>query len=122
MEKLNYQQIAALIEEMASSEIDISEDQWMHEDVPMDLNGISDSDDGYERLKEIYTQFGKIEMVEQHGGEGEGDSYWAVYNFVDHDVFIQFDGWYASSIGSEFEEKYEVRPEQVTVTQYKRVK
>ena len=122
MEKLNYQQIAALIEEMATGEIDISEDRWMHEDVPMSLNQIDDSDDGYERLKEIYTQFGTIEISDDFGGEGQGDDYWLVYHFVDHDVYIKFEGWYASSVGSEFNEKYEVSPEQVTVTQYKRVK
>jgi len=120
MEKLNYQQIAALIDEMAGNDIDISEEQWMHTNVPLSIDRLDDFDPA--RLKEIYTLFGKIELVDQHGGEGEGDSYWTIYHFVDHDVYIQFDGWYASYVGAEFNEKFEVRPEQVMVTQYRQVK
>lgn len=55
-----------------------------------------------------------------HGGEGEGDKYWSVYEFKkgDDSVHVKFDGWYASYVGSEMTDYFFVEPKQVTVTQY----
>lgn len=88
----------------------ISEDQFMHDDAEPDAYG------------------GTLtwELVESYGGEGDGSSYWTVYKFTDTETnetaYIQFDGWYASYVGSEFEEWFYVEPKEVLVTQYHRVK
>ena len=61
---------------------------------------------------------------DNHGGEGEGDRYWSVYSFTDESgakIFIQFDGYYASYVGSEYDTYFEVKPKEVLVTQYFRV-
>lgn len=59
-------------------------------------------------------------IAASHGGEGEGEDYWSVYKFTEHDtketVYVKFDGWYQSYNGSEFNEWYFVVPEQVLVT------
>ena len=61
-----------------------------------------------------------VAFCDNHGGEGEGDSYWSVYSFTDGDnvVYVQFDGWYASYNGSEFTEWFFVEPKEVLVTKY----
>lgn len=58
--------------------------------------------------------------VQSHGGEGEGSSYYTVYKFTkdDQEVFVKFDGWYASYDGSYYDKYFLVTPKQVTVTQY----
>ena len=63
--------------------------------------------------------------VEHHGGEGQGDSYYTIYSFVNdinsEEIFIKFDGWYASHYGADFDAYYEVQPKETQVTQYERV-
>lgn len=61
-----------------------------------------------------------IELMEQHGGEGEGDQYWSVWKFFkgSESVYYKFNGWYASYNGAEFTEVFRVHPKQVMVTQY----
>jgi hypothetical protein len=47
----------------------------------------------------------KLEVAEQHGGEGEGDEYWVVMKAtVGEEVsFWKVPGWYASYHGAELE-------------------
>lgn len=58
--------------------------------------------------------------VAQKGGEGEGKEYWSVYEFTrgDEKVFIKFDGWYASYVGSEFQDMFQVEPREVMRVEY----
>lgn len=57
------------------------------------------------------------------GGEDCGDDYWSVYSFSkgDEKVFVQFDGWYQSYNGSEYDEWFFVEPKEVTVTKYYKI-
>lgn len=71
-----------------------------------------------EKIKEL----GTVKSVARYGGEGRGDEYWKVYHFINHDVYIKFDGFYQSYEGSEYEEMFEVKPVEVTKTEYQRVK
>lgn len=64
---------------------------------------------------------GKIIEVEQYGGEGQGDIWYSVKYFKDHDVYLRVDGWYQSYSGTEFngwENVKEVKPIQKTITVY----
>lgn len=62
---------------------------------------------------------GKLEWVEDYGGEGQGDDYWVVFKTVETGQFWRVDGWYASHHGGELDGSvYEVEPKEVTVTQY----
>ncbi len=89
----------------------------MHENV---YENVDEIDDNPELFNE-YSKLGKCKMVKQYGGMDEGSDYYAVYHFVDHDVYIQFQGWYASHHGSEYEEMFEVRPYEELVVKYKPV-
>lgn len=62
----------------------------------------------------------KHNLEKHHGGEGCGDEYWTVYSFADgtDKVYVQFDGYYSSYSGSDYEEWFFVEPREVTVTQY----
>ena len=64
------------------------------------------------------------ELADCYGGEGQGDKYWSVYKFSkgNEAVYVQFDGWYASYNGSEFNEWFFVEPKQVQVVQFSRCK
>lgn len=55
-----------------------------------------------------------VSLAEQHGGEGQGDEYWIVFNAVSdgQEQYFRIDGWYSSYNGSEFEDDdlFEVAP------------
>lgn len=62
-------------------------------------------------------------LEDSYGGEGQGDSYWSVYKFVNTEnnedvVYVKFDGWYASYSGSEFSRMYFVEPKEETVINF----
>lgn len=61
-----------------------------------------------------------VSMVKQRGGEGQGEVYYKIYKFESESesCFIQFDGYYTSYEGSEYQEFFCVKPVEVTVTQY----
>jgi hypothetical protein len=65
----------------------------------------------------------EVQHEEQHGGEGEGESYWSVYSFTKESetVYVKFDGWYQSYNGSEYDGYYFVEPKQVMVTRYEKI-
>lgn len=66
----------------------------------------------------------KVEFVDNFGGEGCGNQYWSVYSFTDslNVVYVQFDGWYASYVGSEYNEWFFVEPKEEVVVNFYRVK
>lgn len=62
-----------------------------------------------------------IEDIKQVGGEDEGRDYYSVMKFSEDDheeVYVKFQGWYASYHGSEFESWKIVEPKLKTVTVY----
>ncbi len=63
---------------------------------------------------------GKVVEVKQVGGEGEGETWYSVKHFVDHNVYLRIDGFYASYNGTDFNDGYgyEVKPTQKTITVY----
>lgn len=76
---------------------------------------------GVQEDRDALTEAGiDVEHVDNHGGEGEGEDYWSVYRFTkgDDTVYVKFQGWYASYVGSEFNEWFFVEPKQKTITVY----
>lgn len=76
---------------------------------------------GYFDQKEL--GLGKIEEVDSYGGEGQGEKWYSVKYFVDHDVYIRVDGFYSSYNGTDFEgwgECKEVRPQTKQITVYEK--
>lgn len=63
-------------------------------------------------------------LVDSYGGEGQGDQYWSVYKFTHKDtneeILIKFDGYYQSYNGAEYMGWSEVKPVEVTKTEYQR--
>lgn len=63
----------------------------------------------------------KYELVEDFGGEGQGDDYYKVFRFYTaggQEAFVQFDGWYASYEGSSYDDWFFVAPKEVMVIVY----
>lgn len=62
--------------------------------------------------------------VQSHGGEGQGDDYYSVYEFFNRDTkekfYIKFQGWYASYHGEDYTECYLVEPKEKTITVYEK--
>lgn len=84
---------------------------------------ISWDDLGYDEVRWENYDFGKVENVDDYGGEGQGETFYVVYHFIDHDVYIKIDGWYQSYNGAEFETApFEVRPVEKMVIFYEKVK
>lgn len=63
---------------------------------------------------------GEWEEVDQYGGEGQGDTWYSVKYFKDHDVYIKTTGFYSSYNGTDFYNGYgeEVKPQKKTITVY----
>ncbi len=117
MNKLTFKEIETILESRLFSDHDHEPSMWFHDDVYSTVDDIKEEGE----FKEAFRTLGWFECVDDFGGEGKGDEYYKVFYFKDHDVYIQFDGWYASHSGSEYDSMFEVKPEQVTITQYKRV-
>lgn len=117
--KLNAEQILAIVE--ANYEVDdFAYGEFLkctkYNETPLhitDLNG-----------KKVWILnelgLGEVEEVAQYGGEGQGDTWWSVKYFKDHDVYIKIDGSYSSYDGTDFYYGYgrEVRPQKKTITVY----
>lgn len=92
---------------------------FFHDDFDLSDYSWYDIEDGtFDFLK-------SAECVEHYGGEGQGETYYSVWKFVSKDdevAFVQFDGSYQSYCGSEFDDYFFVKPKQVEVTQYVKVK
>lgn len=79
-----------------------------------------DSDDLKVVMDALKAELGGWEQIEQKGGEGQGDVWFAVKHFPAHDVYIRTDGWYTSYHGTDFDDCYgkEVKPVKKIVTLY----
>jgi hypothetical protein len=117
MTKLTFKELEEIINSDLFEENELIPEVWMNQAVYENADEIDDN-------PELFTEFsklGKYKMVEHHGGTDEGSDYYAVYHFIDHDVYIQFDGWYSSHHGSEYEEMFEVKPYEELVVKYKQI-
>jgi len=70
--------------------------------------------------QEIIDQLGEVKQVYSRGGEGKGDEWSRVQHFVDHDVYIRVDAYYASYEGTDFDgaSVYVCKPIEKTVVFY----
>lgn len=61
-----------------------------------------------------------LSLVDQHGGEGEGDEYYVVFYAKETNQYFRFDGTYSSWDGRDYDSShlYEVRPVDRVVTFY----
>lgn len=51
-------------------------------------------------------------------GNGDEEPFYNVIYFKDHDIYLKADGWYASHVGGEYDELFEVTPKEKTITIY----
>lgn len=59
--------------------------------------------------------------VEQFGGEGQGDTWYSVKHFPDHDVYLKINGYYQSHYGTDiygWDQVQVVAPQVKTITVY----
>lgn len=98
---MNFQELSALLKEHYEDNVS----EFAYDDSDSDLPGI-----------------GKMSEVAQEGGEGEGETWFSVKHFLDHDIYVRIDGSYASYSGTDFEDwddaVKEVRPQEKTITVY----
>ena len=127
-EKMNYEQIMELVKEICG---DVSNFAYegLDYNIPEDFEPLPKKYNWEQRQQRIRnferTQpLGECIQVQQHGGggEGEGENWWVVYHFVEHDVYVRVDGWYQSYEGTDFYEGWdcckEVRPKEKVITVY----
>lgn len=83
------------------------------QDISVDSFGYSDFSNPLENV-------GEWDEIEQVGGEGEGEVWYSVKYFKDHNVYIRTDGFYSSYNGTDFDNGYgeEVKPVERMVTFY----
>lgn len=58
-------------------------------------------------------------LIEQYGGEGQGDNYWIVFTLDKNGkdkIAVRRNGWYASYAGHEWNDYEEVKPVQKVIT------
>jgi len=88
-----------------------------------------ESPDGLSDKKGVTIDNYTLYFVEDFGGEGMGDSAWVIYKLVNNKdltaSYIQYDGYYSSYDGTDWESWNEfsvVEPVDVVITQYHGVK
>ncbi len=104
------------------------------EDEYEDDDDDEDEDEDEEEIKTV-TDFAFVERtpfsaytvksIEQHGGQGQGDSIYAVYSVEKSGTelgYVKASGWYASHCGCEFRKAFEVKPVEKMVTVFEPVK
>jgi len=136
MNKLTAQEI---IEKLKESELEISdfaheqiryfgEDQaeldrlWREEKKTLynDASTLKLEKEARIKAKNRYIS-GGWEEIDQYGGEGQGDNWWSVKYFPEHDVYLKVHGSYQSYDGTYFDgwsDVKEVKPVQKTITVY----
>ena len=131
MNKLTAQEILKIVEENYSESsfaygnwTDINNNSILTEDQQKSVNDVREAKGNYWSLEAAYILqnlgLGEVEEVDQYGGEGQGETWYSVKYFKDHDVYIRTDGYYQSYNGTDFEEGYgqEVRPIEKTIIVY----
>lgn len=115
---LNEMTLTEIIEEIKTL-LNAPQRKWNSDMGPTRLEGILEYDDEGDR--QVFLDAG-FSLVENYGGEGQGDDYWFVIKAGDR--HIKFDGYWASYDGAyiEWEDAKFVEPVEVTVTQWKAVK
>lgn len=109
--------VVALLEE-AGTDVQTS---FFHENM-FDKYGHYDSVETTELKNQLNAARISFEEKAHYGGEDQGSDYWTVYEFSNktETVLIKFTGWYASHVGSEYEEFYVVEGKTKTVVEYEK--
>lgn len=116
-----YDKIAEIFNSSEEDRDDILANFFRSEYNRRSIDKYSPEDHVWKAFHEKTDELGLIITLADHtGGEGQGEEYWSVYEFVSlgRTVYIKFDGYYQSYEGSTFEEFYEVKPKQKTITVY----
>ena len=80
--------------------------------------------EGFVNQKNVIPGLDNIELnrIKHVGGEEQGSTYYSVYKFTDtitnEITFIKFNGWYASYVGAEYQNMFEVKPVEKTIIDY----
>lgn len=94
---------------------------WSEREQDPDWKTYSSMPSKWDKKREFvlnYLGLGKVVEIDQYGGEGQGDHWYSVKHFVDHDVYIKITGHYSSYHGTDFYDGYgkEVKPKEKTIT------
>lgn len=116
MEKLNFYQINEILESDLFNDFEFGPLDWFNENIDFDPDVLSNKEN-YQEFYDQYKRLGKFEVKQQHSGERALDKCWIIYHFIDHDVYINFHGWYAR-YATVYSDMYEVKPVEVTVIEY----
>jgi hypothetical protein len=100
---------------------DIVRDSLFHSDWKLEITKWDDEHDRAVKQSMIDANV-VLTHKDNHGGEGEGEDYWSVYEFKQgsEKVCVKFQGWYASYNGSEFTEWFFVEPKEQMVIVYEK--
>ena len=76
-----------------------------------------------ERIKTEGFEQLLVRLIEQVGGEGEGETYFYVLEFTEGDekVLVRLNAYYSSYNGADYQDWYFVKPVEVMVTKYVKV-
>jgi hypothetical protein len=111
LSQLSEQAMLQAIEESFNAQIDEDEDEFH-------FNNLYEHLSWKDKVFILESTGWYLQMVEDFGGEGHGDQYWFVFTVTDGETtrHVKVDGWYASYSGGEYDEWFEVKPEQKMVT------
>lgn len=109
---------------------------WRSGEVTPAHDETTEGDDWYEIHELAYgegftvPELGHVRLVEDFGGEGQGDDYWFVFSVTQVDeesglsvsAMYRMDGYYASYDGGSYDgDLYMVKPQPKTVIEYVKV-
>jgi len=120
MEKLTFYNINKILENLADRRSsDFEFDQFLNNEVNS-LNDLYENNRSEDMISEI-EKLGQFKLVQDNESELEGYGEIPVkkiFHFIDHDIYVQFKGFWSSNGGSQFESCKEVKPVTKTITVY----
>jgi hypothetical protein len=136
---MNYEEIITRLKEGFNSVADFAYDEYTEfdgiefPDYHLDKYKITKTrEDGTEYETVDFDQYqkdcasliipGGWEEIDSYGGEGQGETWYSIKYFPEHNIYIRVDGFYQSYNGTEFYDGWnccsEVRPIEKTITVY----
>lgn len=124
MEKLNFEQIKGLFEEIADRKS--SNFDWQ-QFLDSDETGRIENDQIFRKrlptkFQNFADQIGEFETVQKYDYDDETYHIFYVYHFKDHDVYMKVIGYYSSYSGETFQDCFEVKPVTKTITIFEKSK
>lgn len=114
--KLSYNEIKTILESPLFRKHSQDPENWLNrEEIFTNVNQVPAK---YPELKIEFERLGSFNLIDHNSGSEHSTECWSVYYFIEHDVYIKFDGYYSSYSDGELRSMKQVFPHEKTMIVY----